>query len=436
MDEGRKTTKNLPLITQFDKKKCTRFSEDVEKIESFYTISRDDDIFQDIDPSMDLDNMSQCSSDLQGYDEDSLNFLDNGDIDRRLLRNLRRNEEIRKSKERLSLPNIDESNIDSSVKHFVSEMSEFYNEMAGKLKSLRTCPVLENSSIHHLDPDDEKFMIEKKFNNLYKNLKKTPQMKKTLSLISKMDTDISETMSKFKEQKAERLDIQEQLIRKMPMDRESQLFLQLCAFEANSNKDQHNMRFDERQNEKNPKRRRSRTREDKNFVERNIELAKMGMNFPISDEQKQRLERLLKDNDGGTPPLPNIRSEGRPSTSESRVSHVDEDNIYQDCTLNAYRLSDDHKGRLIEIDSALQAFDEDQPRKPSETNIGTDLVRSLKEIDQKLKAISTSYVQDQERLEKNRKKPTYMNIDKIEEEEVLESTSDNTSCVMSTPKDM
>lgn len=77
-------------------------------------------------------------------------------------------------------------------------MNIFYNEMSGKLRSLKNCSVLENSQSTILDIEDEKFMETENFKNLYKNLKKTPQVKKTLSLISKMESDISETISKFR----------------------------------------------------------------------------------------------------------------------------------------------------------------------------------------------------------------------------------------------
>lgn len=73
----------------------------------------------------------------------------------------------------------------------------------------------------------------------------------------------------------------------------------------------------------------------------------------------------------------------------------------------------------------FQAFEDDESKQSSETSIGVGLVRSLKEIDEKLKALSASYIQDEESLEKNRKKALAMEIERAEQnvEQILHNKS-------------
>ncbi|XP_045471768.1 uncharacterized protein LOC123678666 isoform X2 [Harmonia axyridis] len=434
------------LEEAMEKKKVIRFSDEVEKIDPV-DISTDQielngfnfDAYNTDDVNtgqeMTSEEENTLNIDYEKWKQSSISFsdvcedLDDDDIDRYVMNNT--NSESWKPilKGKLNLPNFDGENVDLSVKQFVSEMNVFYNEMSGKLRSLKNCPVLENSQSVVLDADDEKFMEKENFKNLYKNLKKTPKVKKTLSLISKMDSDISETISKFREERAERLEMQKQLMNNIPKDRNSQLFLQLCEFESRSSDNMKNANKDKR-NEVNEARKRNRKNyNDKDFIERNKELAKVGMNFSLSDEQKQRLEKILQDE---LKDVPNNTGDRLPSgvrrankIQDSNETEYSENNIYRNCTLNAYRLSDEHKGRLIGIDSALKAFEDDESKQSSETSIGVGLVRSLKEIDEKLKALSASYIQDEESLEKNRKKALAMEIERAEQnvEQILHNKS-------------
>ncbi|KAL3285834.1 hypothetical protein HHI36_000354 [Cryptolaemus montrouzieri] len=418
------TKKKIHFSNEVDKVHATdEESVDEKLLDSFRFDLDSSELFNGAGDTLDEMEFGELGEHPSGLWSRKCDLSIDGDVEENLLKNLKYEERFKmRHKRRLRLPNFDEGNGDMSVKHFVSEMNDFYKEMSGKLKMLKNCRVLENTEFETLDIEDEKYIEEKNFKNLYQNLKKTPQVQKTLSLISKMDTDISDTITKFREERAERLNIQRQLMNKMPRDRDSQLFLQICDFEAKSHDKNHTGSENKHGGTMRNRRRNGRLIEDKNFIERNIELAKLGMNFSLSDEQKQRLEKILKENDVTS----KTNNEERISSAIRRANKMpnfDESDdsasaIYQNCTLNAYRLSDDHKGRLIEIDSALQSFDDGESRKSSETNIGLDLVKSLKEIDDKLQALSASYIHDEELLEKNRKKTPLIDIDKIEEEVV------------------
>ncbi|XP_044746295.1 uncharacterized protein LOC123307883 isoform X3 [Coccinella septempunctata] len=160
-----------------------------------------------------------------------------------------------------------------------------------------------------------------------------------------------------------------------------------------------------------------RNMDDKNFIERNIELAKVGMNFSLSDEQKQRLEKILMDEITDEPANDDNRipSGVRRANQMPNEQNNNGDEVYSNCTINAYRLSDEHKEKLIGIDSALKAYEEDDSRRAGGSGIGVGLVKSLKEIDEKLKSLSTSYIHDEQLLEKNRKKSTGIDIQRLEE---------------------
>ncbi|XP_044746292.1 uncharacterized protein LOC123307883 isoform X2 [Coccinella septempunctata] len=415
------------LEEETEKTKVIRFSDDIEKfdppdhrveVNGFnFEVGAGDEISVEEGDSLKADFDKWKESSMGFSDIPYEDALDEDDIDRYVLKASDSENWKPLLKSKLNLPNFDGDNVDTSVRQFVSEMNEFYNEMSGKLKSLKDCPALGNSQNAVLDLEDEKFMEKENFKNLYKNLKKTPQVKKTLSLISKMDSDISETITKFREERAERLEMQKQLMDHIPRDRNSQLFLQLCEFESKSNDYLRNETREKRNGVNETRKKNRRNMDDKNFIERNIELAKVGMNFSLSDEQKQRLEKILMDEITDEPANDDNRipSGVRRANQMPNEQNNNGDEVYSNCTINAYRLSDEHKEKLIGIDSALKAYEEDDSRRAGGSGIGVGLVKSLKEIDEKLKSLSTSYIHDEQLLEKNRKKSTGIDIQRLEE---------------------
>lgn len=301
---------------------------------------------------------------------------------------------------------------DISVNEYVNQMNNFYEEMSAKLKLLKSCSVLNRTELSDAKNKDK--IKNDSNNNSYKNLKDTPQVQQNLNLIQKLEKNIKETIDQYETERDERLQIQQTLINQIPLDKDNEIFMQLCNFESKSNTKINNSQGSHGNYGKLSS---NRTRKNENFIERNIKLAKKGaMTYSLTDEEKQRVETILQEIDAKSSEkklnidqrveevYSNLSTELKRTTNDLN-SYLDKNSeIYQACNVNAFRLSDEEKDKLIEIDSALKQYENERTDECKNEIKDNDFVQSLKDVDEKLAALKSTYREEEEKLDKLRKK--------------------------------
>ncbi|XP_018568005.1 uncharacterized protein LOC108908450 [Anoplophora glabripennis] len=272
--------------------------------------------------------------------------------------------------------------------------------MMSKVKSLRSCPALEDFEVKELEQDKPK---------LYKHLKDTPAVKEKLKYIERLDNEIKETMQVYKAERAERLQIQNEMcneICKNPFPgKDAQMFLELCHFEADGDLNEEE-KGNKEKSEAVSTNQSNRSIED-SFIKRNIELARQGSmaGCSLTDEEKRKLEELLVDEQDGS-----YNVEANPHKKDSGLSLDESDESSEDENYfisNAYALDNDDITKMEDINSELEKFTVDETEKEktdlreSSTQPQTDwkdavlMEQRLKAINAKLDELRNSYETDQ-----------------------------------------
>ncbi|XP_074026760.1 uncharacterized protein [Leptinotarsa decemlineata] len=270
---------------------------------------------------------------------------------------------------------------DQTSDNFMKQFDGFYKEMIGKVRSLRNTPALCNQSFDKTSNVGEE--------NLFKNLKDTPEVAKKMNAIKKLDDEIKNIVSLYKVQKSERLQTQLEMCNEiynndtLP-ERDSHMFLELCNFEFSEDG------VDDEQD--NDKPRNSKTQPVGTFIKRNIELAKEGFlaNYSLTDEEKIKLENILSTQD-----------------DDNEEENINEIHEYisgdEESLTNAYLFTNESESRINDIDTELEKFSSDE-RANEKNNINENIARlndcmlklSLDKIDSQLNELRV-----QEEKEKN-----------------------------------
>lgn len=181
-----------------------------------------------------------------------------------------------------------------TTEHIINKFDLFYKEMMTKINTLKNTKVLKNKNL--LPP------ISSTSSKLFKDLKNTPKVQENIKQIQQLDEDIKDIIAAYKEERDRRLTTQEEMLNEIskgaPVSHEdSSIFIELCEFERSEEQNDNDAEGkDEQTEEENNK---LTEIQHANFIKRNIEVARAGSMavFSLTDEQKMRIEQLLKDNE-------------------------------------------------------------------------------------------------------------------------------------------
>ncbi|KAG5862157.1 hypothetical protein JTB14_000642 [Gonioctena quinquepunctata] len=262
--------------------------------------------------------------------------------------------------------------------NFIENFDIFYNEMIGRVRSLKSTPALRNQKFPNTSNIDE--------DKLFRNLKDTPEVKKKLGAIKKMDQEIKNIIGLYNTERSERLETQLEMCNEIHRnntlpERETQMFLDLCDFEFSENGDC--LEDDEKGGEKLEK---TDFKSRNNFIKKNIELAKEGIlaNCSLTDEEKMKLEGILSG-----------KEDGADIVESHKYSQGNEE-----MRSNAFFFTDNAQKRMNDLDSELEKFsiDERGNEKKIDThdsfeNLSDCLLKlSLDKVDSKLKELRAEEV--------------------------------------------
>uniref|UniRef100_A0AAR5Q1F3 BSD domain-containing protein n=1 Tax=Dendroctonus ponderosae TaxID=77166 RepID=A0AAR5Q1F3_DENPD len=329
-------------------------------------------------------------------------------------------EDWRPMKGALNISSLDEAKSSAGdARKIVNETGNFCNAMLDKLKSLKSCSVLE-SARQELSGTGKTFQY----------LKNTPEVKQQLDFIKKLDEDINETISRYKAERLERLSAEFEMCTsinelKLSEERGTEKFLQICNFEK-----KHRERCPEMEQETNeapegdddpelieetaaePAQLGGSTEDgtgNVSFIRKNIYAAREGLmaGFSLTDEEKAKIANILKDID-------NFQlDEAELELSAASLNEATAGKSGEDLSVNAFAVMESDQIRMGEIDSELEKFlkDQNSPENPQKAlSLVKDeefwkqyaLERSLKDIDAQLKKLYDSYAEDQEKLQRMR----------------------------------
>ncbi|KAL1512721.1 hypothetical protein ABEB36_002264 [Hypothenemus hampei] len=305
----------------------------------------------------------------------------------------------------------DSSSATVNTRKIMNETGNFFNSMLDKLKSLKSCPILE---LRHLKG---KKAAEKTF----LSLKNTPEVREKLNFIRKMDEEINETINRYKIQREERLSVEFEMCTTISEENlagkgDTGVFLQMCNFNERLKKYQNSQNnnvvfkesFETRNNEV-MEQKEELLLKSGSFIEKNIHAAKEGVmaGFSLTDEEKMKIDQILQDIDSFQMDDALLTNASQTPCIESKEESLvnQETNPWKNC----YSVDGKNKTRMGQIDLELEKFNEDH-HDGDDVNKQIPLVKneefwkqyvldqSLKDIDTKLETLYESYREDEERL--------------------------------------
>ncbi|XP_049826447.1 uncharacterized protein LOC109609215 isoform X2 [Aethina tumida] len=274
--------------------------------------------------------------------------------------------------------------VDETTEHTVFNLNAFYNEMLMGLNSLHTTPVIGNAESHCEELEDyEKIDEYLDFEDLSSESDNDIAHKDIKDSIKKMEEELSEAVNIYKAQKAERIQVQNEMCKSISedsnacVDRRSQLFLNLCHYQGTEKTNNTDTVKSADQGEQGGR----KGNNNDYFIKRNIELAKKGSmaTYALTDEQKSQLNEILSDID-----------EIEDSETDGKVHDNTQNNLKEEegvTQVNAFKITNEDKKRLDEINQRLknvaenEVCDEADEYKDMSTFC---LENALKQIDKKL----------------------------------------------------
>nr|CAI5869601.1 unnamed protein product [Callosobruchus analis] len=318
-------------------------------------------------------------------------------------------EEDEAESERPGTTNFDMLIEGQTLEHFVNQCNGFYEEMKLKVSSLRSTPVVKNLIVKPKKNLDE--------DNMFENMRHTPDIQKRLDAITKLDDDIHDIISTYKVERAARMEAQLEMCNELSQnpdcrERDSEKFLQLCQFElsqldSDEEDDKNNENLDKGQR---------KAKSDGKFVKRNAQLAKEGYlaGCSLTDEEKSKIEEIMSAID--------LESDKEKNKSPFTITEKEES---EQAYTNAYTFDDQQSRRMKDIDTELEKFALDEkntekkyvsglPKSYEETGSICLLKKEIANIDAKLKELRN---RDGEEMEKNRQRLIKLQKEHDEQEE-------------------